>query len=496
MHRVRVDLALLAGGLSLALACHDVHIDFQRPAESIEILDDLYSVSVVDENRAVAAGYYGAIYYTEDGGQTWEKGRTNTNTSLYKVAMADALHGWAVGQRGLILRTEDGGKTWTRQPNLKEREGAHLFSVTAIDDKRAWVVGTWGTRMKTEDGGATWVDHSFTIDEKHSMFVWLSPPDQERVRRGEKVYDDVGLNDVYCRRPPSRMCWLIGEFGYLYWSDDDGDTWNKSTIEGSVEMEPIYVAYNKISIPEADQERLAEFAKAIADEAHLNVAIESFASPEEVREFGDPDDPFELFEILEARSAEARTVLEESGILSDRLRMRGQPPWDYEDFLEDDPLFLQRYLDKQTKERPQVRVRVIQNPYLFTIRFWNDQEGLIAGLGGVILRSSDGGKTWVYRKIDRKQALFAATAVDGRAVAVGEKGLVRFSVDEGRTWRPPEDGVMPEIYTFMRDVAFDPRGRVGYMVGQGGQILRTRDAGYEWEKVLPAEEDGATAATS
>jgi len=488
--------ALAAVSLAVAtIACHDVHLDFTQHSDQISIYDDLYSVSVVDDKHVVAVGYYGAIYYSGDGGDTWKKGRTDTIQSVYSVSMADAQRGWAVGQRGLILRTEDGGITWARQPNLKESEGSHLFAVTAIDADNAWAVGEWGTRIRTSDGGKTWEDHSFTIDENHPQFVWLAPVEQEKVREGKKVYEDVTLTDVYCRRPPSQHCWLIGEFGYVFYSGDRGDTWIRSTIEGSIEMPPVKFGYNQLELNDEDRAALQRFAKAIAGEEHLNVAIESFADHREVQNFGRGSDPTELFEILEARSSEVRTVLEDAGILSDRLRMRGQPPWDYEDFLEDDPGFLNRYLEKRTADVPETTVTVLQNPYLFTVRFRDDENGLIAGLGGVILKSSDGGQTWVYRKIDRKQALFAARATDGRAVAVGEKGLIRVSTDGGQTWAPPPAGTFPEVFTYMRDVEFSPDGRIGFIVGQRGQILRSTDAGYQWKQVLPPPQVDVNAST-
>ncbi|MGH0034391.1 MAG: YCF48-related protein [Myxococcota bacterium] len=476
-----------------ALGCHDVNLDFSSDTDSITVFDDLYSIATVDDQHAVAVGYYGAVYYTDDGGNSWKKGQTDTILSIYDVAMADTRRGWIVGQRGLIMRTEDGGKTWVRQPNLKEKEGSHLFAVTAIDADNAWAIGEWGTRIRTTDGGKTWVDHSFTIHEDHPQFVWLAPVEQERVRAGEKVYEDVGLTDVQCLRPPSRRCWVIGEFGYVFYSENSGETWERSVIEGSVEIPPVQFGFNELELTEDQRAPLREFAAAIANEEHLNVAIESFASAREIEKFGRGGDPFELFEMLEARTLEVRTVLEDEGILSDRLRMRGQPPWDYEDFLEDDPGFLDRYLEGRRMDAPSTRVRVLQNPYLFTVRFRDEQNGLIAGLGGVILRSTDGGRSWVYHKIDRKQALFAARAVDGRAVAVGEKGLVRVSTDGGQTWEPPPNGTFPEVFTYMRDVEFDPRGQVGFIVGQRGQILRSTDAGFKWQQVLPPpKEAGAS----
>jgi photosystem II stability/assembly factor-like uncharacterized protein len=375
-----------------------------------------------------------------------------------------------------------------RQPNVKEDEGTHLFAVSAIDANTAIVVGEWGTRMRTTDGGRTWEDQSFTIDVAHPMFVWLNPEEQEKVRKGENVYDDVTLNDVDCLRGAPK-CWLIGEFGYLFYSEDAGASWQQSQIEGSVVLDPIRVPYNTLQVPAEARPKLTEFARGIVDELHLNVAIEAYASAAEIREFGRPEDPTELFEILEARMQEVRTVVEEAGIDGSRVRLRGQPPWDYEDYLEDDPEFLKRYLESRRAESGGMHVRVIQNPILFTVRFRDELSGLIAGLGGVVLRTEDGGRNWAYRKIDRKQALFAVGSVaGGRAVAVGEKGLIRVSTDSGDSWHAPASGDFPELFTFMRDVAFDGSGRVGFIVGQTGQILRSTDSGIQWRRVLPPPE--------
>ena len=91
----------------------------------------------------------------------------------------------------------------------------------------------------------------------------------------------------------------------------------------------------------------------------------------------------------------------------------------------------------------------------------------------------------MYRKIDRKQALFSVRSVEGRAVAVGEKGLIRISTDGGDNWRAPTSEEFPELFTFLRDVGFEANGRVGFAVGQTGRIFRTTDGGYSWTQVLP-----------
>jgi photosystem II stability/assembly factor-like uncharacterized protein len=486
MMRIQFQVCLLALIVAATAGCHDSEIDFSRgTGGDIVLYDDLYSISVVDDQNAVAVGYYGAAYATSDGGESWVQGSTDTLSSLYNVSMGDAEHGWAVGQRGLILRTEDGGRTWQRQANRKEDEGTHLFSVSAIDKDTAIAVGEWGTRIRTTDAGKTWQDDSFTIDINHRMFVWLNPEEQEKVRSGQSVYDDVTLNNVDCLRGTPN-CWLIGEFGYLFFSTDAGETWQPSVIEGSTVLPLVEVAYNTLDVPEGAKPALTEFADSIANQLHLNVAIEAFASAEEIQTFGNAEDPTELFEILEARMQDIRTVIEDSGIDGARVRLRGQPPWDFEDYLSDDPQFLQRYLDSRLAETGGMQVRVIQNPILFTVRFRDELNGLIAGLGGVVLRTDDGGRNWAYRTIDRKQALFSVGSVKGgRAVAVGEKGLIRISTDNGNSWLPPAEGDFPSIFTFLRDVGFDRNGRVGFIVGKMGQILRSRDNGVQWQQVLP-----------
>jgi photosystem II stability/assembly factor-like uncharacterized protein len=411
-----------------------------------------------------------------------------TNRLLYSVSMADAQYGWAVGQNGVILRTEDGGATWVEQPNVKRDEESHLFGVEATSPDHAIAVGAWGSRIFTDDGGRTWQDNSLLVGPDHPQFVWLTLEDQEKARSGGKVYEDVTLQDVYCLRG-SQKCWLIGEFGYIFHSSDGGRTWTRGDILGGVRMDPILLDFDQLEPDEEDVERLTAFAKEIENETHLNVLIDPYVSEKEIARYYREDDPEDLFDIISARLDETKGVLEEAGLMTDRIRMYNKPPWDYEDFIEHDPTFLQRYIDGRRAKQAKLEISVIQNPFLFTVRFANEQSGLIAGLGGVVLRSEDGGQTWTYVEIGLRQALFSVETTNGRAVAVGEKGLVQYSQDGGLTWAPPTAKQFPSIFTFMRDLRFAPEARqIGFIVGQEGMVLRTEDAGESWTQVLPPPE--------
>jgi photosystem II stability/assembly factor-like uncharacterized protein len=52
----------------------------------------------------------------------------------------------------------------------------------------------------------------------------------------------------------------------------------------------------------------------------------------------------------------------------------------------------------------------------------------------------------------------------------------------------PPEGAFPTIFTFMRDVQFDPVNDVGYIVGEHGMVLRSEDGGKRWTQVLPPED--------
>ena len=486
---VRIASALCALFAFVALGCHNLDFSSRYGSSEIGIFDDLFSVSVVDDESVVAVGYQGAVYYTRDGGDTWKKGQVPSNKLLYSVSMADADVGWAVGQLGTILRTEDGGRTWTLQDNLKIGEGTHLFGVHAIDRDTALAVGEWGGRIRTEDGGKTWTDNSLTVGLTHPQFVWLTFQDQDKVRGGGKVYEDVALQDVTCLRGGAR-CWIIGEFGYIFWSDDRGREWQRAEILGEVRMDPLVLEYNAVDIDAHHREALAGFAEIIEDETHLNILIDPFMSDREIENLFEKAgrDPSDVFDVISARIDATRFALEDADLMSDRLRMYNKPPWDYEDFLEHDPEFLDRYIDSRRAEQPMLKVSIIQNPFLFTVRFKDRSNGLISGLGGVMLRSTDGGETWSYVETQRKQAVFAVDSSREWSVAVGEKGLVQFSRDGGATWAPPSNGQFPELFTYMRDVGFDPGRETGFIVGQEGKVLRTRDGGNTWQRVLPPEE--------
>ena len=136
------------------------------------------------------------------------------------------------------------------------------------------------------------------------------------------TFEDVTLNDVSCLTSNRHFCWIIGEFAYLFRNEDGGRTWERGKIESGIEIQPITMGHNEIALSDEAKASITAFAKAIADQQHLNIAIEPRVSEREIAEFGKPDDPFPLFEIVEARTQEVQSVIEDAGILVGRIKRR------------------------------------------------------------------------------------------------------------------------------------------------------------------------------
>ena len=218
-------------------------------AGEIDIPDDLYAVTAVGPDKLWAAGYFGAIYRTSDGGKSWKKLDGHTDQSIYDISFADDKNGWAVGRRGFVIHTTDGGDTWTQQ-EIPRKPAQHLFAVRAVDANTAWAVGDWGGRYYTADGGKTWEDRSFTLTPESPSWKYLSEEELDKAAKGEKLYDDIFLNDVFFVDP--QHGWMAGEYGYIFRTEDGGQTWERAHIKGTVHFDDIAFPVGEREGPEGE----------------------------------------------------------------------------------------------------------------------------------------------------------------------------------------------------------------------------------------------------
>ncbi|HWT83583.1 MAG TPA: YCF48-related protein, partial [Candidatus Methylomirabilis sp.] len=96
------------------------------------------------------------IYWTKDGGATWETASLPPLPAarrLDHLFALDAMTAWAVSGRGAILRSVDGGATWQLQSSGTRLD---LAAIHFTDRQHGWAVGFANTVLKTTDGGLTW----------------------------------------------------------------------------------------------------------------------------------------------------------------------------------------------------------------------------------------------------------------------------------------------------------------------------------------------------
>ncbi len=119
---------------------------------------------------------------------------------------------------------------------------------------------------------------------------------------------------------------------------------------------------------------------------------------------------------------------------------------------------------------------------LLDVKFWSASDGLVVGAYGTILRTHDGGRTWVsLRDVvpNPKGRHFYAIQVNGAEILLaGEQGTLLRSTDQGASFaelKTPYNG------TFFGVVRTAQNEILVY--GLRGNVLRSTDDGLSWSKV-------------
>ena len=128
-------------------------------------------------------------------------------------------------------------------------------------------------------------------------------------------------------------------------------------------------------------------------------------------------------------------------------------------------------------------------PDFLSIRFNSKNLGFIIGtilndddevLDSLVLRTVDGGKSWSRLTLPDVDTELFHLDFDGKREGwiVGDMGVVLATRDNGNSWVKQETGVTAGLYNvdFRND-------KFGFAVGEQGTIIRTTDGGDTWEKI-------------
>jgi len=155
------------------------------------------------------------IVHSGDRGLTWQSQfvRDSLPSRGAQIDLQAGLilpdgHGWTVGIRsgGIILSTEDYGRHW--RVAFRDSEAHSFRSVSFWDEQHGCVVGGSSLLLCTSDRGVRWTPR-----------LVLPRSSGERMN-----LNDVGdFNKLVT--PGPRRWWVLGDVGFLFQTDDGGDTW-------------------------------------------------------------------------------------------------------------------------------------------------------------------------------------------------------------------------------------------------------------------------------
>lgn len=131
----------------------------------------LHAVDFATDQVGVIVGESGIILRTEDGGETWSQVSTGIDQELNDVQFPTGTTGYIVGNQGLILKTTNAGASWNDISFVQVEN--NLNSVYFGDDSSGCVVGSYGMVLTTLDGGFSWTYELTNLDGQFFTSYYL-----------------------------------------------------------------------------------------------------------------------------------------------------------------------------------------------------------------------------------------------------------------------------------------------------------------------------------
>jgi photosystem II stability/assembly factor-like uncharacterized protein len=420
-----ICIAVMADSLSAQINQSIYQHQYKWPGRSV-LTDDwqrqhpvesgwsLRSVSVVDSIHAWASGWHdsaaGLVVRTTDGGETWSEVSRTFPLFINDIHFVTDSLGWIVGGNnnqfsGFALRTTDRGLTWTSQlTDISNR----FFSVFFLDPARGWVCGDSGKILATTNAGDDW----------------------QTQYRGRRT---MGLGDIFVF--PNGIGWCGGSG--VFKTTNFGLQWD--SISNIV---------------------LNQFSFLNDSSGWAVTTLGTFAGFNWKTTNGGRNwaEGLRLGDVYPTDVA----MLSDTLVISTMWDSRVDPPLDYY------PISMRNL----TTMLPPIETRA---GILWGIGFARTGHGFAVG-SDEIVSSSDSGRTWINRMGPQYTSLLSLDMVDDSVGwVVGEKELIMKTTDGGRSWKTQTPAIAGELYALSaidRDHAF----------AGGAVFMSTTNGGTTWAR--------------
>gem|GEM_PF-2685353 len=128
--------------------------------EAISTVRSFRSITVVGSN-VWAIGDSGTIFRYD--GRSWVLVNLGITVNLLQITFVDHRLGWIIGEGGFAWRTIDGGRTWT-QITIDVGIDVEFRSIRFASRWVGWIACAHGVVLQTIDGGGSWTKIDFGVD--------------------------------------------------------------------------------------------------------------------------------------------------------------------------------------------------------------------------------------------------------------------------------------------------------------------------------------------
>jgi photosystem II stability/assembly factor-like uncharacterized protein len=449
----------------------------------------LRAVTFTDVSNGWAAGEYGTILHTSNGGASWYEQEFARTDNILSISMTSAVEGWAAGDNGVILHTTDSGDDWLEQSS---GVSGGLNSIFFLDSLNGWAAGDNEVILRTSDGGETWnIRHQiFNPTAVLNSIVFVSPTEGWAVGADRKVYHSTDGGSTWLARvvgsgviasyltvgfaDPS-FGFIAGTGGELYRTTDGGTTWPAVSSGVTGNLNQILVDNTFVSWMVGDGSKvlrtvnggLSWSTTVIGDGEDYNGisrisgylwAVGDVGKIIQSTNGGTAWSSSDAGSRLSANwidfpSATVGVAVGQTGLIL-RTTDAGLN-W-----------------SEQSSPSPSISC--------YGVKFTDQVHGWAVGDNGTILRTADG-VNWSPQSSGVSHSLFGVTfgtpsagwIVGGEAI--GLTGVILNSTNGGSSWNVQLNGVPRILY----GISF-PDSQNGWAVGEQGYILRTTNGGVNW----------------
>ena len=392
-------------------------------------------VFFTDPKNGWIVGERGKVLHTTDGGKSWQVLDLGTTDYLSEVLFIGDT-GWIVAEK-YLMHTVDNGESWERLllpvPFLK--------SLYFIDENRGWLIGGYGMVYRTEDGGRTW----------HPLTEVPSAP-----IRHIRLFKDG-------------TAWALAEVNLLK-SNDGGKMWNPISFSGENLFGMFFLDVNRGWLQSTKFLRFT------------NDGGKTWSVKSAMKE----KPPTSIFFVNE----EIGWKTTWDGYIYKTTD--GGATWELQFIRANTPLTDLFFITPtkgwaiwyngvaHTSDGIKWEVQADDLPGVRSLYFATPDEGWMVGDGGLILHTTDGGKSWTRSYWGLRNALYDVLFVNPKVgFVVGADGMILKTIDGGWTWEREPSGVDVDLYT----IGYDGSGCI-LVGGDMGTVLRYEDTSLAERKPM------------